>query len=260
MGNRTDVHTPHRSSITAVAEPIVDEANARRTGPAAQRVAGVAALLAASTFAFGFVMLVTVLSDYSIGDPSPRASVAFLVEHQTALFVWQLTILIVFGVLLVPLVSGVHEQLRVAAPTSARIATVFGFIWAGLVIAAGMIANLGLSVVSDLHDTAPRQAESVWSALDAVQTGLGGGNEVVGGIWVLVVSGIALRAAVWSRGLSLLGIAAGLAGAVTIVPAFEPVGAVFGLGLVVWFVWLGVVLLRSGATSEHRAGDAPVLR
>ena len=60
------------------------------------------------------------------------------------------------------------------------------------------------------------------------------------------------------RTLSSLGLAAGAAGLVTVIPALEAVGAVFGIGLIVWFVWVGVLLLNdktAGAppTSETRA-------
>ncbi len=187
--------------------------------------------------------------------PAHRESVALAVEHHTALLVWQFVIFIAFGVVLVPLVVGLQQRLSVTAPTTARVAAVFGFIWAGLVIAAGMIANVGLGTIDDLHESAPRQAESVWSALDAVQTGLGGGNEIVGGIWVLLVSWAALHTAALPRLLAYVGIFAGGAGLVTIIPALELVGGVFGLGLIVWFVWVGIVLLRSDAAETRLADD-----
>jgi hypothetical protein len=124
---------------------------------------------------------------------------------------------------------------------------VFGVIWSGLVLAAGMIANLGLGTVADLHAVDPPAAEPVWAALDTVQNGLGGGNELVGGLWVLLVSIAALRMAALPRGLCGLGVVAGAAGVATVVPAFEAVGAVFGIGLIVWFSWAGLQLIRSPA-------------
>jgi hypothetical protein len=36
-----------------------------------------------------------------------------------------------------------------------------------------------------------------------------------------------------------------VAGLLTVVPALEMMAFVFGLGQIVWFVWLGIVLLRS---------------
>jgi hypothetical protein len=253
MHSETATQQSDRSTITQTDRMSANRENASGGG-ATQKFGGIAALLAAFTFVFGFVMLVTVFSDYATGDPGPREAVAFVVDHQAALFVWQFVILIAFGVVLVPLVVALHQRLRVAAPTPSSIAAVFGFIWAGLVIAAGMIANVGLGTIGDLHDTAPRQAESLWSALDAVETGLGGGNEIVGGIWVLLVSWTALHTAALPRALSYLGIVAGAAGLVTIIPALELVGGVFGLGLIVWFVWVGAVLLRSGSAPATRLG------
>ena len=75
--------------------------------------------------------------------------------------------------------------------------------------------------------------------------GLGGGIEVVGGLWVLLVSWAALWARGLPRALNYLGMVIGVSGLLTVVPVLEVLGAVFGLGLIVWFAWLGIVMLRS---------------
>jgi hypothetical protein len=216
------------------------------------KTAGAAALIAAATFLFGIVMFATVLTDYTTGDPTPEESVAFLVDHQAALRIWNLVIFIVFGIALVPLVLALRDRLTARSPAEAQASTAFGLIWAGLVLAAGMVSNIAIGTVADLHDTDPARAASVWSALDSVQNGLGGGNEIAGGVWVLLVSWAALRTAVLPRTLNYLGLAAGAAGLVTVIPALEAVGAVFGIGLIVWFVWVGVLLLK-----EQTPGDQP---
>jgi hypothetical protein len=115
-----------------------------------QQIGGIAALSAAGTFVFGFALFATLLSDYTTGDPPPGESVAFVADNEAALYVWNLVILIVFGVVFVPLVLALHERIQSGAPFLARTALVFGVIWAGLVIAAGMIANIGLATVTDL--------------------------------------------------------------------------------------------------------------
>lgn len=73
--------------------------------------------------------------------------------------------------------------------------------------------------------------------------------EIFGPIWVLLVSWAALRAGVLPKALNYLGVVIAVAGLATIVPALEDVGAVFGLGLIVWLAWVGVVMYR-GALSE----------
>jgi hypothetical protein len=209
-----------------------------------EKVGGVAALIEAATFIVGIAMFVTALSDYTTGDPTPAESVAFLVDNQAVLYIWNVIIFIVFGLALVPVVLALHERLRSGTPMLAQASRAFGLIWAGLVLAAGMVTNIGIGAIADLNDTDPARAETVWSALDAVQNGLGGGNEIAGGVWILLVSLAALRTSALPTSMNYLGAVSGVAGLVTIVPALEAVGAIFGLGLIVWFVWLGAVLLR----------------
>jgi hypothetical protein len=124
--------------------------------------------------------------------------------------------------------------------------TAFGLIWAGLVIASGMVANIATGVVVDLYGTDPAQATTVWLAVSPVIDGLGGGNEIVGGIWTLLVSLVALRARALHRVLNYVGLVVGTAGILSAIPAFGEVGgAIFGLTQIVWFVGLGILLLRA---------------
>jgi hypothetical protein len=223
-----------------------------------QRIGGIAALTAAGTFVFGFALFATMLADYATGDPTPAEAVAFLVDHQAALYVWNLVILIVFGVALIPLVLALHERYRAAAPAIVPMATVLGVIWAGVVIAAGMVANIGVGTVADLNDADPARAAVVWSALDSVQNGLGGGNEIVGGLWVALISAAALRTTAEPRSLHYLGILAGAAGIVTVIPALEAVGGIFGLGLIAWFIWIGLALLRESTPTSQETRERAV--
>jgi hypothetical protein len=75
--------------------------------------------------------------------------------------------------------------------------------------------------------------------------GLGGGNEIVGALWVLLVSWAALLAGVFPKAQNYPGVVVSVAGLFSAVPALgEVAGAIFGLGQIVWFVWLGIVMLR----------------
>lgn len=210
-----------------------------------QKMGGIAALIAAATFVVGFALLFTVLAPTASGDLDPAEYVDFLADNQAIMYAWNLIIYVVFGIFLVVLALALHERLRESAPATVRAATAYGLIWAGLVIASGMVANIGTAVVIDLNGSDPSQAATVWLAIDAVRNGLGGGNEIVGGLWVLLVSWAALRGGGLPKALNYLGLLVGVAGLVTLVPPLEMVGAIFGLGIIVWFVWLGVVLLRS---------------
>jgi hypothetical protein len=206
-----------------------------------QKLGGVAAAAYTMGIGLGF----TVLAPFMTGSLDPVQTVAFLADNRAILYLWNQIILVVFGLVLVVLALALHERLKAGSPAIVQTATAFGLIWAGLVLASGMVFNIGTRTVIDLYGTDPAQAGSVWLAIDAVQDGLGGGNEIVGGVWTLLVSWAALRAGGLPRALNELGVLVGVAGLVTVVPGLEAIGAVFGLGQLIWFAWLGIVMLRT---------------
>lgn len=176
-------------------------------------------------------------------DSSPAAKLAFLASHQTALTVMNLLTYVLFGCLLAILTLALHSRLRERAAVLAQVGAVFGLVWVGLVIASGMIANSGLSAAIKLSASDPEAARAVWASISAVVEGLGGGNEIVGGLWVLLVSVGGLKAGQLSRGLHYLGLLVGSAGVLTVFPA-EVLTEIFGVSQIVWFLWLGGAMLR----------------
>lgn len=210
-----------------------------------QRIGGFAALFEALAFVVGFAVFAAVIEPARYGAAGVPATehVAFLAAHRPLLTVWNLVIYVAFGVALVGLAVALRARLRDAAPTLADAGAAFALIWAGLVIASGMVGNIGMAAIVELARDDPVQAATVWHSYRIVVDGLGGGNEIVGGLWVVLTSLAALRARALPKLLNWLGLAVGGAGLLTTIPPLAPVGAVFGLGLIVWFVWLGVVLL-----------------
>jgi len=175
---------------------------------------------------------------------APEEKMRFLSDHQLEVSVVYFSIYVLFGVLLAILVVGVHEILKNVSPPVASLASIFGVVWVGLVIASGMIYTVGLDQSVRLLDESPDTAFSLWRTVSVVANSLGGGNEIVGGVWVLSVSLAALKAVVLSRMLNYLGCFVGIAGIATIYPE-ELFTAVFGLSQIIWFIWLGLVILRS---------------
>jgi hypothetical protein len=219
-----------------------------------RKMGGVAALIMAATWVVGFAVFLGVLMPAGYFDEGIEAveKARILVDNQALVSASYLTAFVVFGIFLIVLSLALYERLKTGASAMARIATAFGLIWAGLVIASGMVANVGIAAVADLFRNDPVQAGAVWLAIEIVQLGLGGGNEIVGGIWVLLIGWAALRAGQFPAALNYLGMIAGVSGILTVIPVLELLGAVemlgllFGLGLLVWFVWLGSIMLRQG--------------
>ena len=206
------------------------------------KLGGIAALIEAALYVTGFALFLTVLDPS--GYEGHAQKIAFLADNQAASYIANLLIYVVFGVVLVVLVLALHARLKNGSPAIMQTATAFGLIWAGLVIASGMIANIGNSTVVALFSEDQDQAVALWLAIITVQEALGGGNEIVGGLWVLLLSWAALRAGNLPMVLNYIGVLVGLAGILTVVPAFDVLMDVFGLGQIVWFAWLGIVMLR----------------
>lgn len=213
-----------------------------------QKMGGVAALYEVAAYLFAMVGYLLVLGDVFVEDPVQR--VAFLVENQASLYILNLFTYIVFGIFLVVLALALYDRLKVGSPALMLTATAIGLIWACVVIASGMVANIGMGTVVDLYGADPNQAATAWLAIDSVASGLGGsGGEILGGTWILLVSWAGLRAREFPKALNYLGVVIGFAGLISVVPVLgELRGLIFGLGQLPWLIWLGIIMLR-GKTS-----------
>jgi hypothetical protein len=212
-----------------------------------QKWGGYAALFEALAYIIGFVGFIGIVNVGGIVDPLEK--VAAIVANQGVLTALHLVVYVAWGAALVVLTLALHERLNGSKSAVARTATAFGIIWSLLVIASGMIYNVGMETVATLNASDPAQAATVWMAIESVFRGLGGGVEVVGGIWVILLSVVGLRSGTFARALHYLGFVVGVAGVVSVVPAASEISAsLFGLTQIVWFAWLGVAMLRQSVT------------
>ena len=213
-----------------------------------QKIGGFAALFEAAALVAGMVFYLLVVDYVSVVDPVQK--VALLVDNLVGMYISNQLIYVVFGIILVVLALALYDRLKGGSTAIVQTATVFGLFWAVLLIGAGMVFTIGMDTVVDLYSTDPAQAAKVWLAIESVHQGLGGANEIVGGLWVLLVSWASLRGGGLPRALNYLGVVIGVGGLLMFVPALEIIGPIFGLGIIVWFAWLGIVMLR---TSPERA-------
>jgi hypothetical protein len=209
-----------------------------------QKFGGFAALYLAVAYLIGMVIFLVVLDYSSITDPAQK--VDLLVEMQMVTFSTNLLMYVFFGVVLIFLSLALYDRLKSGAPAIMQVATAIGIIWAGSLIASGMVSNAGIDPVVALYAKDPAQAALTWQAIESVAFGLGNGNgEILGGLWTLLVSLAALRAGGLPKGLNILGLLVGAVGIISILPGLADLAGVFGLGQIIWFVWLGIILLRN---------------
>jgi hypothetical protein len=208
-----------------------------------QKSGGIAALYMAISHLIGIVIFLGVLDYLNITDPAQK--VALNVEKQTVIFSTNLLMYVLFGFALIVLSLALYDRMKSGAPALMQVATAIGIIWAGSLIASGMAANAGLATIVALYAKDPTQAALTFQAIEAITNGLGNANgEILGGPLTLLVSLAALRTGGLPKGLNILGVLVGAIGIITIIPVLNALTGLFGLGQIVWFIWLGIVLLR----------------
>jgi hypothetical protein len=208
-----------------------------------QRAGGLAALYLAAAYLLAMPFFLIVVKYPDVVDPVEK--VALLAGDFDGMRAMYLVTYVVFGVVLAVLALALHARLKDGAPALAQAATAVGLIWAVVLVASGMVFNAGMTAVVELHGSDPDQAVAAWQAIEPIAQGLGGsGGELLGGLWVLLVSVTALRTGVLPRALGWLGVAIGAAGVLSVAPALGDLAYGFGLLQIAWFVWLGVVMLR----------------
>jgi len=209
-----------------------------------QKSGGIAALYMAISHLIGLVIFIVVLDYLNITDPAQK--VALNVDKQTVVFSTNLLMYVFFGFALIVLSLALYDRMKSGAPALMQVATAIGIIWAGSLIASGMVANSGLATIVPLYAKDPTQAVLTFQGIEAAANGLGNANgEILGGMWTLLVSLAALRIGGLPKWLNVLGVLVGAVGIITTIPALNTLVAVFGLGQIVWFVWLGITLLRN---------------
>jgi len=208
-----------------------------------QKFGGIAALYMAFAHLTGILVFIVVLDYINITDLAQK--VAVNVANQAVVFSTNLLMYVFFGFFLVVLSLALYDRLKSGAPALMQVAAAIGFIWAGSLIASGMVANAGLAAIIPLYAKDPVQASITWQGIEVVANGLGNANgEILGGLMTLLVSLAGLRSKGLPKALNFLGLLVGSVGIVTLIPALNPFVSVFGVGQIAWFIWMAIVLLR----------------
>jgi hypothetical protein len=217
-----------------------------------QKLGGFAALYLAVAYAIGILLFLVVLDYPHIVEPAQK--VALLVDKSMVIYLTNLILYVLFGVFLVVVALALYERLQVVSSAIIRMATAIGLIWAGMLIASGMVANAGIAPVVALYGKDPAQAALAWVAIESVTSGLSSANgEIVGGVWMLLVTWAAWQANGLPKGLNYLGLLVGVVGLISAIPGLNDVTGLFGMSQMLWFVWLGIVLLRSKPSAATEA-------
>ncbi|WP_440053696.1 hypothetical protein ACSLBF_12380 [Pseudoalteromonas sp. T1lg65] len=217
-----------------------------------QKYGAIAAFTEALTYIFGFVVFFIMLN--TSGIDTPEQYLDYMLANRDTYYIGYLVIGVLFSFALIVLVQAISQRFKGGFPELSKYTASIGYLWAIIVLASSFIFLTSLSAVAKYYAIDPTQALIINRTIGIVVDALGGGNELVGAAWVLLISYMGLKSKVYHSLLHYLGVLVGLAGMLTLCsgfstladnPFFSVTTDIFGLGQIVWFIALGVCMLRS---------------
>lgn len=233
-----------------------------------QKMGALAAFAEALIYVAGFVWFFAVLNP---GDQtSPEQRLAHLIAQRDFYYAGYLVTGVVFSFLLIALVQALYQRLSPMAPQLMRYASVVGYLWAGIVLASSFIFLTSLGALAKYHETDAAQALTIYRAIAIQVEALGGGIELVGAVWLLLISYVGLRHRIFHPLMHGWGLLVGLSGLLTLFgglsllatwSVFEVMAAIFGVGQILWFAALGLALWKdAGAPMAANPFSTPAVQ
>lgn len=225
---------------------IMDTTSGMTENKAFQKSGAAASIGMALCYVSMFIVYGAILSLPQTDDIGVKLQ--YIADHYYLISVADAVGYLLFGCLLLITVQAVHRHLLRYLPVGfsglLNSAGAFGFIWVVLMMCSGFVALIGLDKILELHADASPHAVPLFYSYGIVVNALGGGIELVGGLWVLLLSIVAIRDGGLPKWLNVLGVGVGLAGIFTLFHGVGGLKEAFGLGQIVWFVGLGIALFR----------------
>jgi hypothetical protein len=210
-----------------------------------QKAGGISALVASATYLFAMALVFTILSPMADSSLSFEQYVAFNAANKTLIFIWHFAMYLINGVCLVILALAFYERMKPEAPTLMKIATVLGLIWTAFVFLSGFVILYGTETVINLNGKNPVQAETLQKTIETITLGIDTSDKFLGCLWVGLVSIAAFKTGTFPKLLNIFGILISLLGLIgTVIPQLSNISYAFGVGAIIWWLGLGVFMLR----------------
>lgn len=195
-----------------------------------------------------FVIFGVILSFPQSGVVDDKIS--YIAAQHSLLSIAYITGYLVFGTLLLVSVQAIHARLKSQTSHLINLAFSFGFIWVVLMMCSGMIALIGMNTMLALYTEQSEHAVTLFYVYTTVVNGMGGGIELVGGVWVFLLSLHALRTKQLSKSLNVLGLVVGILGILTLIQSIPELKDAFGLSQIMWFIWVGAAMFERASQPE----------
>ncbi len=214
-----------------------------------QKAGGISALIAAATYVFAMALVATLLTPMLDSNLGFQEFMKFLIANKLLAFLWHFSMYFINGVCLTVLTLALYERIKDDSPNLAKIATIFGLFWTAFVFLSGLITIHGTQVLIDLYEKNQANAANLKLMIDTATTGIDNSDKLLGCLWIGLVSLSGYNSKTFPRAVNVFGLVISLAGLIgTFIPALVFVSYIFGVGAIVWWLCIGIVMLRERVT------------
>lgn len=209
-----------------------------------QKWGGFSALYMAFAYIIGIILFIFVLDYPHIIETSQKLSLLTRMHH--VVFLTNLLMYVLFGIALIVFTLSIYNLFKSISPSIIQVVQILGIVWAGLLIASGMISNAAIDPAITLFKKTPLTAETYWQSVETITNGLSFVNgEILGGLFTLLISIACFKVKHFSKLLIIIGFIVGIIGIISTVPGLKDLTSLFGIGQIIWFIWFGLILLRN---------------
>jgi|GEM_PF-1208448 hypothetical protein len=145
-----------------------------------------------------------------------------------------LHIYIIFSFAIITIATYLYLKLKNEQPALSLLSLIAGVIWATILIASGFI-SMGLTTLL-MNGTAVGELTAAWQAIDIISNALGGGNELMGGVFTGLLSLAMYKTRFSSVITGVLGVAVFIGGVTSTLPYLTDAGiGIFVISQILWF-------------------------
>lgn len=172
-------------------------------------------------------------------DSAPTASEQLNIISSNALLVHMTTlhIYVIFSFGIILLAAYLYLKLNATQPILSLLSLITGVIWATILIASGFISMTVTTLL--MNGTVASDLASAWQAINIISNALGGGNELIGGVFTGLLSLAMYKARFSSKTTSVLGALVFIGGTISVLPYLTDIGiGIFVISQILWFFTL----------------------
>lgn len=197
-----------------------------------KKLAAISAVYGGLSYIGGIFVYLQLLKYDSATSASEQ--IAIISSNPVLVHITTLHIYVIFSFAIILLTSYLYLKLKNEKPVLSLISLITGVIWATILIASGFITMAVTSLL--MNGTPANELVSAWQAVDIISNALGGGNELIGGVFTGLASLAMYKARFSSMATSILGALVFIGGTISALPYLADIGiGIFVISQILWF-------------------------